>query len=115
MTMPSPKPSTVFTRPSLSTGADHGGTSRPSSSPPSNGSTGSTTEGSWSPSATYRQPKPSNATTPCWNNRPWRHNLNQTASGNPGAVHSLLFQAANGYSVFIGDMLFQIAIVDNIS
>src|SRR5258705_7997506 len=87
MTMPSPKPSTVFTRPSLSTGADHGGTSRPSSSPPSNGSTGSTTEGSWSPSATYRQPKPSNATTPCWNNRPWRHNLNQTASGNPGSVH----------------------------
>src|SRR6267142_545113 len=87
MTMPSPKPSTVFTRPSWSTGADHGGTSRPSSSPPSNGSTGSTTEGSWSPSATYRQPKPSNATTPCWNNRPWRHNLNQTASGNPGAVH----------------------------
>jgi hypothetical protein len=26
-------------------------------------------------------------TTPCWNNRPWRHNLNQTASGKPGAVH----------------------------
>ena len=53
----------------------------------SNGSIGSTTEGSWSPSATYRRPKPSNATTPRWSNRPWLHNLNQTASGNPGAVH----------------------------
>jgi hypothetical protein len=34
--------------------------------------------------------KPSNATTPCWNNRPWRHNLTQTASGNPGAVQGPL-------------------------
>ncbi|MET4121971.1 hypothetical protein ABIB85_008428, partial [Bradyrhizobium sp. JR1.5] len=51
--------------------------------------TGSTTDGSWSPSATSRQPKPSNATTPCWNNRPWRHNLNQIASGKPGAVHTV--------------------------
>ena len=41
-----------------------------------------------SPSATYRRPKPSNATTPCWNNPPGRHNLNQTASGKPGAVHA---------------------------
>lgn len=39
-----------------------------------------------SPLATYRQPKPSNAIAPCWNNRPGRHNLNQKASGNPGAV-----------------------------
>jgi hypothetical protein len=30
--------------------------------------------------------EPSNATTPCWNNTPWRHNLNQMASGKPGAV-----------------------------
>ena len=56
------------------------------SSRPWNGWTGSTTEGSWSLSATYRRPKPSNATTPCWNNPPWRHNLNQMASGKPGAV-----------------------------
>lgn len=42
----------------------------------------------WSPSDTSRPPEPSNATTPCWNNRPWRHNLHQTASGSPGAVHS---------------------------
>jgi transposase InsO family protein len=40
-----------------------------------NGWTGSTTGGSWSPSATSRRPKPRNATTPCWNNRPWRHAL----------------------------------------
>jgi transposase InsO family protein len=39
---------------------------------PSNGSTGSTTEGSWSRSATYRPQRPSNATAPCWNNWPWR-------------------------------------------
>ena len=53
-------------------------------------SIGSTTEGSWSPLATYRRQRPSNATTPCWNKRPWRHNLNQIASGNPGAVHPAL-------------------------
>src|SRR3954449_4216111 len=51
-----------------------------------NGSIGSTTEGSWSPSATFRRPRPKNATTPCWKLRPWPHNLNQMASGNPGAV-----------------------------
>ena len=61
--------------------------SRPSSSRPWNGSIGSTTEGSWSPSATFRRPRPKNATTPCWKLRPWPHNLNQMASGNPGAVH----------------------------
>ncbi len=64
----------------------HGAASRPSSSRPWNGWTGSTTGGSWSLSATSRRPKPSNATTPCWNNPPWRHNLNQMASGKPGAV-----------------------------
>ena len=68
--------------------ADHGETSRLSSSPPLNGSIGSTTEGSWSPLATYRLQRPSNATTPCWNRRPWRHNLKQIASGNPGAVQT---------------------------
>src|SRR6202453_3780537 len=90
MTTLSPKPSTVSTRPRGSIGADHGAASRPSSSRRWNGATGSTTGGSWSPSATYRRPKPSNATTPCWNNRPWRHNLNQMASGKPGAVQIAL-------------------------
>ncbi len=41
---------------------------------------------SWSLSATSSRPKPKNATTPCWNNPPWRHKLNQMASSNPGAV-----------------------------
>jgi transposase InsO family protein len=36
---------------------------------PWNGSIGSTTAGSWSPSAIYRRSKLSNATTPRWNNR----------------------------------------------
>ena len=85
-TMLSPKPSTASTRPRSSIGAGRGAASRPSSSRRWNGSTGSTTAGSWSPSATSRRPKPSNATTPCWNNPPWRHNLNQMASGKPGAV-----------------------------
>ncbi|WP_410369492.1 AAA family ATPase [Chelatococcus asaccharovorans] len=44
--------------------------------------------GCWSPSATYRRPKPRNATTQCWKNRPSRRNLNQIASGKPGAVHA---------------------------
>ena len=38
------------------------------------------------PIVTYRRPKPSNVTTPCWTNQPWPHNLNQIASGKPGAV-----------------------------
>ena len=70
----------------VSIGAGHGAASRPSSSRLWNGWTGSTTGGSWSPSATSRRPKLSNVTTPCWSNPPWRHNLNQMASGKPGAV-----------------------------
>jgi len=50
--------------------------------------TGSTTPGCWSLSATFRRPKPRSATTPCWKNQPWPHNLSQTASGKPGAVQS---------------------------
>jgi putative transposase len=38
---------------------------------PWNGWTGSTTDGSWSPSAIYRRPESSNAIAPYWNNRPW--------------------------------------------
>ena len=50
--------------------------------------TGSTTGGSWSPSATSRRPKARNATTPCWNNLPWRRDSNQMASDEPGAVQA---------------------------
>ena len=64
-TMLSPKPSTASTRPRSSIGVDHGAHARPSSSPRSNGSTGSTMAGCWNPSATSRRPKPRSATTPC--------------------------------------------------
>ena len=61
---------------------------RPSSSPPWNGSTGSTIDGSWSPSATSRPPKLNNAITPCWNSPKSPRDLTKSASGKPGAVHA---------------------------
>ena len=85
-TMLSPKPSTAATRLRSSIGVDHGAHARPSSSPRSNGSTGSTIAGCWSPSATSRRPKPSSATTPCWMSQPWPRDSNETASDQPGAV-----------------------------
>ena len=62
---PSPKRSTASTRPRSSIVAHRGATSRPSSSQPSSGWTGSTIAGFWSPSASSRRPKPRNATSPC--------------------------------------------------
>ena len=84
-TTPSPKRSMASTRPRSSIDAGHGETSKPSSSQPWNGSTGSTTAGCWSPSATSRQPKPRNAITPSWKSQPWRH-ITQTKwpPENPG-------------------------------
>ena len=67
-----PRRSMASTRPKSSTGVDRGDRSRRSSSPPSNGWIGSTTGGSWSPSATSRRPKPRSATTPYWKSQPWR-------------------------------------------
>lgn len=69
-TMLSPKPSTGFTRPKSFIDVDLGGILRRSSSRHSNGSTGSTTAGCWSQSATSRQLKQRNAITPCWSNQP---------------------------------------------
>jgi putative transposase len=40
-----------------------------------------------SQSGIFRRPKPRQITTPHWMNRPWPHNLYQTASGKAGAVH----------------------------
>ena len=82
-----PKRSTVSTRPNSSIDARHGARSRPSSSRRWNGWTGSTIAGCWSPSATSRRQKRSNATTPGWTSQPWRRNSNEKASGKPGAVH----------------------------
>ena len=68
------------------TGAGRGAHSRPSSSLLWNGSIGSTTGGSWSPSETSRRPKPRNATTPCSSSQTWRRDSNKMASDKPGAV-----------------------------
>lgn len=83
----SPKRSTGFTRPRSSIGEDRDEASKPWSLQRWNGSAGSTTDASWSPSATYRQPRPKNDTTPYWTRQHWPHNLNQMVSGKPGAVH----------------------------
>src|SRR6202034_4278477 len=88
-TMLSPKPSTASTRPRSSIGVDHGAHARPSSSPRSNGSTGSTIAGCWNPSATSRRPKLRSATTPGWMSHPWPRDSNETASDQPGAVHTV--------------------------
>ena len=64
-TTPSPKRSMASTRPKSSIDADRGATSRPSSSQPSSGWTGSTIAGFCSPSASSRRPKPRDATSPC--------------------------------------------------
>ncbi len=65
-----------------------GAHSRPSSSLLWNGSIGSTTGGSWSPSETSRRPKPRNATTPCSSGQTWPRDSNKMASDKPGAVQS---------------------------
>ncbi len=53
----------------------------------SNGSTGSTTDACWNPSETFRQQRPKQASTQIWKLRSWPRNLNQSASGKPGAAH----------------------------
>ena len=65
LTTPSPKRSTVSTKLKSSIDEARGATSRPSSSQPSSGWTGSTIAGYWSPSASSRRPKLRNATSPC--------------------------------------------------
>lgn len=89
-TTPSLRRSTVSTRPKSFIDVDHGAASRRWNSPPWNGSIGSIIDGFWSLSGIYRQPKPRTGITPCWTNQPWPHNLNETASGKPGAVHTCI-------------------------
>jgi len=85
-TTPWPRASMLSTRPMRSIGAGLGEKSKPLSSPPANGSTGSITGASLNPLATFRQQKPRQTTMPRWTNRPWLHNLNKMVSGKPGAV-----------------------------
>jgi putative transposase len=59
-----PRRSTASTRPRSSIGVDPGDPSKRWNTRRSNGSTGSTIAGCWSPSATSRQPKPKNDITP---------------------------------------------------
>ena len=86
--MLSPRRSTASTRPRSFVDSGYGGPSRRSSSPPSNGPTGSTIAGCWSPSATFRRPKPRHASAPRWKPSPWPRDSSKTASDKPGAVHS---------------------------
>src|SRR5277367_3521311 len=51
-----------------------------------NGSTGSITGDYCNPSETFRLPRPRKDTTQCSTTCQQPHNLNQMASGNPGAV-----------------------------
>src|SRR4051794_36190480 len=92
--MLSPRRSMVSTKLRSSIDVGRGGRSKPSSSRRWNGWTGSTTGGSWSPSATYRRPKLRSATTPCCNIQPWQPDSNQPASGKRGAVHALILERA---------------------
>jgi hypothetical protein len=56
------------------------------SSPPSNGSTGSTIIAYSNRSATSHPPRQGRATMPKPTSVPWRRDANQTASGRPGAI-----------------------------
>ena len=71
-----------------SAAAGHSNMWKPSSSPPLNGWTGSTTAASSSRSATSLPPRPRSATMPRRKHSLWRPDSHQTASGKPGAVHS---------------------------
>ena len=66
-----------------------GATSRRSSSPRSNGSTGSTTRDCWSRSETFRRPKPKRAIMRRRRVTPWRRDSTEMASGKPGAVQTM--------------------------
>src|SRR5271167_1311454 len=87
MTTHSPRRSTASTKRRSSIGAGRGAASRPSSSPPSNGSIGSTTDASSSRSEISLPQRLKRATMPKPRVTPSPRDSNQTASGKPGAVH----------------------------
>ncbi len=88
-TMRWPSPSSGCTRPNSSPGAARGVTARQSSSPPSNGYTGTTTGACSDPSAMCLRLH-SRHTTPinCMSRR-WPPDSSKSPSGKPGAVHRL--------------------------
>src|SRR5690349_2900912 len=89
MTMRWPKPSMVCSRLRSSGEEDLGVHWKLLSSPHSNGSTGSITAASSSPSATCRLPRLKSATMLNCRRWLWRRDSNQPASGKPGAVQRL--------------------------
>src|SRR3954454_6617617 len=95
MTMRWPKPSMVCSRLRSSGAEDLGVDWKLLSSPHSNGSTGSITAASSSPSATCRLPRLKSATMLNCRRWLWRRNSNQPASGKPGAVHLVIAPALN--------------------
>ena len=90
MTTPWLRPSTGCTRPNSFTAEHHGKQRKPWSSQRSNGGSGSTSIGYSNPLDTSRPQKLRQTTTGNSPVRPplWRPDLNQTASANPGAVHT---------------------------
>ncbi|SFV17273.1 Integrase core domain-containing protein, partial [Methylobacterium sp. 174MFSha1.1] len=71
----------------VSTGVARGVPSRPSSTPPWSGSTGTTTVASSRPSATSLPPRPKRAIMLTSATKPWPPDPSQQASEKPGAVH----------------------------
>ena len=88
-TTPWPRRSTVCSRPRSSIAVGRGAASRRSSSPRSNGSTGSTTVACSNRSETYLPPRPKRATLRRSRSRPWPRDSHQMASGKPGAVQTV--------------------------
>ena len=84
-----PRRSTGSTKPRSSGGEVPGTRCKPSSMRRSNGSTGTTTAGFWSPSATDRLPRPKPPTTRAWRSpRNSPPDSSQRASGQSGAVQT---------------------------
>ena len=90
-----PRRSTAFTRQRSSTGVDPGDPSKRWNTRPSNGSTGSTIAGCWSPLETSRLPKPKINIMPSQTTSIWQRNSQPNASGRPGAVQRGPFRNAN--------------------
>ena len=81
--------STACSRPELIHRRDPSGPSKPSRSPPANGSTGSTPAACSNRSGLSLPPRPKRGTQPGPRCKPWPPDPNRTASGKPAAVQPL--------------------------
>src|SRR5438552_1384620 len=82
--------------PSRAPDGDRGVRWKLSSSPPWNGSSGSTTVACSDQSETCLPPRPKRATMPNLRHSQWRRDSKKPASGKPGAVHSVEIEDAAG-------------------